>query len=92
MIIKKQNCWLKPEKLKPFDNWQSDSHFEDGEPIWYSISFQYSFLFYISQGRIQDFHWGGEQKIMCVQRAQNPKSLSAGIQGLLKGPGSSRGF
>ena len=47
------------------------------------------------QGRIQDFNLGGgAQKIMRERtlRARNLKSLLAGIQGPLKGPGSSRGF
>ena len=37
---------------------------------------------------------GGAKDYMCEHtlRARNPKSLSAAIQGPLKGPGSSRGF
>ena len=54
------------------------------------------------QGPIQDFDGGGGggegAKIMCAYtyirtlRARNPKFLSAGVQGLLKGPGSYRAF
>ena len=51
----------------------------------------------VHQGRIQDFHLGGgggakDYMRERTLRAQNPKSLLAGIQGPLKGPGSSRVF
>ena len=42
------------------------------------------------QGRIQDFHMGGGGGKRLY--ARNPKSLSAGIQDPLKGPGSSKVF
>ena len=50
------------------------------------------------QGRIQDFHLGGggegakDYMRNRTLRARNPKSLSAGIQGPLKGPGGSSVF
>ena len=48
------------------------------------------------QGRIQDFHLGGGGAKDYMRKrilwAQTPKSLSAGVQGPLKGPGSSRVF
>ena len=49
---------------------------------------------YFTQGRIQDFHLGRGRKRLCARdiRARNPKFLSAGIQGPLKGPASSRFF
>ena len=47
------------------------------------------------QGRIQDFHLGGGgRKRVCARSnitSAEPNSLSAGVQGSLKGPGSSRG-
>ena len=50
------------------------------------------------QGRIQDFHLrgggGGGKKVMCQHThitSAEPNSLSAGVQGPLKGPGSSAG-
>ena len=50
------------------------------------------------QGRIQDFHLGGGgggggRKRLCASthiRSEEPNSLSAGVQGPLKGAGSSR--
>ena len=47
------------------------------------------------QGRIQDFHLGGGGggKRLCARRhitSAEQNSLSAGVQGPLKGPGSSR--
>ena len=45
----------------------------------------------LHQGRIQDFHGG--RKRLCDHThitSAEPKSLSAGVQGPLKGPGSSR--
>ena len=49
---------------------------------------------FINQGRIQDFHLGGRKRLCgeCTLRVRNPKSLSAGVQGPLKGPSSSVGF
>ena len=46
------------------------------------------------QGRIQDFHLGGGggRKRFCARThitSAEPNSLSAGVQGPLKGPGSS---
>ena len=44
------------------------------------------------QGRIQDFHLGG-RKMLCASMhitSAEPNSLSAGVQGPLKGLGSSR--
>ena len=40
------------------------------------------------QGRIQDFHWGGAQKIMCLHAhyEHGTELPFAGIQGSLKGP------
>ena len=45
------------------------------------------------QGRIQDFHLGGGGKRLCKRRhitSAKIKSLSEGVQGPLKVPGSSR--
>ena len=44
------------------------------------------------QGRIQDFHLGGSKRL-CARThitSAEPNSLSAGVQGPLKSPGSSR--
>ena len=46
-----------------------------------------------TQGRIQDFHLGGRKRLLCARThitSAKPNSLSAGVQGPLKGPGSSR--
>ena len=45
-----------------------------------------------TQGRIQDFHLGGRKRLCAHTNITSvgPNSLSAGVQGLLKGPGSSR--
>ena len=57
--------------------------------------FQRSCFVLSSQGRIQDFHWGGGGcKRLCASThimSTEPNSLSAGVQGPLKGPGSSGG-
>ena len=43
------------------------------------------------QGRIQDFQVEGAQKILYAPRTSRaPESLKAGVQGLPRGPGSSR--
>ena len=49
-------------------------------------------MFGVSLGRIQDFHLGGRKR-SCARThitSAEPNSLSAGVQGPLKGPGSSR--
>ena len=43
----------------------------------------------LHQGRIQDFHWGGGgRKRLCARThiSAEPNSISAGVQGPLKGP------
>ena len=47
----------------------------------------------LHQGRIQDFYLGGGRKRLCASThitSAEPNSLSAGVQGPLKAPGSSR--
>ena len=49
---------------------------------------------FVHQGRIQDFHLGDAKDHVrpWTSPAQTPKSLTAGVQGPLKGPGSSQDF
>ena len=53
----------------------------------------YNMIEVVNNGRIQDFHLGGGGcKRLCARMditSAEPNSLSAGVQGLLKGPGSS---
>ena len=49
-------------------------------------------LLYPPHGWIQDFHWVGHKRLCAHTHITNAKSLTAGTQGPLKGPGSSWGF
>ena len=43
-------------------------------------------------GRIQDFDLGGAKDYVAFTHIMSAKSLTAGVQGPLKGPGSSQGL
>ena len=49
-------------------------------------------ILHLNQGRIQDFHLGARKRLYgCTHiTSAEPNSLSTGVQGPLKGPGSSR--
>ena len=60
--------------------------------IWNGIEDQNLNNIQCEQGRIQDFHLGGRKRLCASTHITNaePNSLLAGVQGPLKGPGSSR--
>ena len=66
---------------------QMGEGFEVGPQTPILIMIQVPFPLSRLQGRIQDFQIEGAQKVMCTRRtsrARNAKSLTAGVQGLLK--------